>query len=173
MSKNRKFSMTLLFIFFLSFTLLVQTDEAYARTSLSQLQAQITALQTQLDALEGQVGVDVSDLQAQIDVIEERVSEIEQLMPPGISGYTIVQISFDMYLGYDDKQSRTVDCPDGTKILGGGAGLEAKDGVYLKQSKPVGDSGWRATWVRHGGGSEERLQCEECLVVYAICGNAQ
>ena len=81
----RNLSITLLLI--LSFVLLIHSNDAYARTSLSQLQAQITALQNQVDALEGQVDVDVSDLQAQIDVIEERVSEIEQLMPGGITAY--------------------------------------------------------------------------------------
>lgn len=74
MFKTRNLSITLLLI--LSLTLLVQTNEGYARTSLSQLQAQITALQTQLDALEGQVGVDVSDLQTQIDALQAQIDAI-------------------------------------------------------------------------------------------------
>lgn len=76
MSKTRTYSMTTFLVLLFCLAILFQPNEAYARTSLSQLQAQINALQTQVDVLEGQVDADVTDLQAQIDALQIQLDAI-------------------------------------------------------------------------------------------------
>ena len=119
MSKTRNISMAAFFALLFCFALLIQTNETYARTSLSQLQAQITALQAQVNALEGQVDADVSDLQAQIDALQTQVDALKAQVASGVpkTGQTTSYATGDdgdLQKGVEWPVPRFTDNGDGT-----------------------------------------------------------
>jgi hypothetical protein len=64
--------------------------------------------------------------------------------PPGISGYETVSEATEF--NEDDRKHVTANCPDGKKVIGGGAILVSfspeQTGIFITDSAPFAETGW-------------------------------
>jgi hypothetical protein len=83
--------------------------------------------------------------------------------PPGISGYQI-QIEATTLQG-NTARDRTVDCPGGKSVLGGGFSLAGEDGAYALASHPAGNNNAWHFKIKGATGATRGLS------LYVVCAN--
>ena len=97
----------------------------------------------------------------------------------GITGYEVVNDEYTVSVSVasvGEVIARTVSCPSGKKILGGGCrlriGTSTSSNQYYSNTfdYPVGDSQWQCAYVAHS--SSGSTSFTKILYTYAICADA-